>query len=388
MAAMPRERLYLDHAATTPLAPEAREALLPLLDARYGNASSPHLEGRAAKDALEDARRRVAAALGCRPREVVFTSGATEGATIALHGAAWTLAAAGRTRVVLGAVEHPAVAETADAIGAMGLEVVRVPVAPDGRVDADAFLEAADERTAVAALMLANHESGALQPVAEVAGPLAERGVPLVCDAALGPGRVDVRQAALPVPLLLLSAHKCGGPAGAGALVVRRGTRLTPFLRGGVQEERLRPGTENVAACAAFAAALERACAEQGERAARYDDLVRTFLDGLAGLEGWSRVGPSEATLPGLVTLELQGVEGEAAMINMDLEGIAIATGSTCALGSSDPSPSLLAMGFSRRRAASTVRVSVGEGTAHKHAERAASTLCHIARRLRSLAHR
>ncbi|MDJ0522732.1 MAG: cysteine desulfurase family protein [Planctomycetota bacterium] len=385
---MPLDRVYLDHAAMTPLSAAARKAMLPLLDPLYANASSPHLEGRAAKDALEDARSQVAGTLGCRPREVIFTAGATEAATIALHGAARMMARAGRTRIVLSAVEYPSVLDTAALLGTQGFDVVVVPVDAEGRVDADAFLEAAGDDAACAALMLANHETGTRMPVSNVTSALRERRIPIICDAALAPGRLPLDIAELGADLVLLSGVKAGGPAGSGALIVRRGTRLEPFLMGGVQEERLRPGTENVAACAGFAAALEEACGDQAERATRYAGLIDHFVDGLGGLEGWTRVGSATHALPGLVTLEVEHAEGEAVMINMDLEGFAISTGSSCALGSRDPSPGLLAMGFTKQRAASTIRVSVGEGNDRDHMERAASTLCAIVSRLRSLANR
>ncbi len=386
---MPRDRIYLDHAALAPLSPVAREAMLPLLDPTLGNPASPHLEGRAAKDVLEEARSRMASALGCRPREVIFTSGATEAAAIALHGAAYAGAPAGRTRVVVSAIEYPAVLDTAHALGTMGMEVVIPPVGTDGVVEPQAFLEHVDpDTTAVAALMLGHHETGAVQPVAEVAEALRAMRVPFLCDAALAAGRLPVARPALDADLTLLSSVKVGGPAGAGALVVRRGTRIQPFLHGGVQEERLRPGTENIAACAGFAAAFADAVAATDERAARYTACLDAFLAGIGDLDGCRVVTGEADRLPGIVTLELRGIEGEAAMINMDLEGIAIATGSTCALGSADPSPGLLAMGMSRKRASSTIRISVGEGTTEEHAVHAASTLCRIVSRLHALARR
>ena len=385
---MARHRVYLDHAAMAPLRPAARAAMLPLLEALYANPGSPHLEGRAAKDALEDARSQAAGALGCRPRELIFTSGATEAATIALHGAARTMAAAGRKRIVVSAVEYPSVLETARLLAADGFELEIVPVDAEGRVDPAAFLAAAGNDAAVAALMLANHETGNVMPVAPIAAAMRDRRIPLVCDAALAPGRLDVSVADLGADMLLFSGVKFGGPAGSGALYVRRGTRLEPLLRGGLQEERLRPGTENVAACAGFAAALEEACAAQVERSERYAARIRTFLSGLTPLAGWKRLGCAAEALPGLVTLELEDAEGEAVMINMDLEGFAVSTGSTCALGGSEASPGLLAMGFSKQRAATTIRVSVGEGTDPDQMERAASTLCGIVSRLRGLAAR
>jgi cysteine desulfurase len=382
---MSTPRVYLDHAATTPLSDAARAKMRHLLDFLAGNPSSPHLEGRAAKDALEAARSQAADALGCRPRELVFTSGATEAAQIALYGAAIARRAVS-PRIVVSAVEHPAVLEAAEALGQSGFDLVVVSVDERGVVSEDRFVAACEDGAALAALMLANHETGALQPVAPVARRLAERSIPLLCDAALAPGRLPCAPAALGAPLVVYSAHKVGGPVGAGALYVRRGTTLAPWLRGGIQEERLRPGTENVAACGAFALALHDACRATAARAARYAALVETFLDALAALGDWQVVGPRTQRVPGLVTIELPGVEGEAAMINMDLEGFAVSTGSTCALGSSDPSPGLLAMGLSRSRAASTLRISVGEGVADEAMQRAASSLQHIVSRLRALA--
>jgi cysteine desulfurase len=382
---MPTQRVYLDHAAGAPLDPAARAALLAHLEAGFGNPGSPHEEGRAAKDALEAARSAVARALGARPREVVFTAGATEAVQIGLVGSA--RARAGRSRrVVVSSVEHAAVLETARALAGEGFQVVEVPPEPDGDVDAQRFLDAAGADAAVAALMLASHETGARMPVAEVAAALRERDVPLLCDAALGPGRLDVSRDALGADLVAFSGPKFGAPPGSGALLVRRGARLARSLHGGLQEERLRPGRENVPALAGFAAALEQSCGRRLERTARYEALVATFLDALGDMDDWQRVGPSQGGLPGLVTLELTGVEGEAAMINMDLEGFAIATGSTCALGSTDPSPGLVALGMSRRRAASTVRVSVGEGTTTEDVQHAASSLRRIVSRLRALA--
>jgi cysteine desulfurase len=217
---------------------------------------------------------------------------------------------------------------------------------------------------------------------------LRARSIPLLTDAALGPGRLPVAVEALGADLVVLSGHKFGGPKGIGVLHVRRRTRVEPILRGGLQEERLRPGTEHVAGAVGLAVALERAAGERETRAAAYAARSARFLAGLAGLDGWSRVGPDEGGLPGLLTIELDGVEGEAAMINLDLEGFAVATGSTCALGGTDPSPSLLAMGLDARRAASTVRVSFGEGSTDEDASRSSAALVRVVKRLRALAAR
>jgi cysteine desulfurase len=381
---MPTPRVYLDHAASAPLAPEAEAAMLAALRTFQGNPSSPHAEGRAAKDALEESRSRVAVALGCRPREVVFTSGGTEAANLGVRGAALARAAAGR-RVVVSAVEHPAVLDAARALEADGFEVVRVGVDAAGRVDPEAFAAAAGD-AALACLMLANHETGNVLPVAQVAERLRGRRVPLLVDAALGPGRLDVTVGTLGADLVVLSGHKFGGPKGAGVLVVRRPTRVEPLLRGGLQEERARPGTENVAAAAGFAAALEAAVRDHAARAAALEAATTAFLAALGSLAGWRRLGDAAAALPGLVTLELDGVEGEAVTINLDLKGFAVATGSTCALGGTDVSPSLLAMGLSPRRAAATVRVSPGPATSVGDASRAGHAVAEVVERLRALA--
>jgi cysteine desulfurase len=350
-----------------------------------GNPSSLHAEGRRSRDLLEVARERVAKALGCRPREVVFTSGGTEAANLGLRGAAAARAAVGKG-LVTSAVEHPAVLDCAAGLEAEGWAVTRVPPRPDGTVSADDFVAALRPDTTVASLMLANHETGAVFPVAEVARRCAERRVVFLCDAALGPGRLDVSVDALGVDLLALSAHKWNGPKGIGALYVRRRTKVAPLQRGGVQEEKVRPGTENVAGAWALAVALERATGEREARAARYAALGARLRSGLLAVEGVALVGPAEGGLPGVVTVEVEGCEGEALLVNLDLEGVAVSTGSACAVGAVDPSPVLLAMGLSKRRAASTLRWSVGEGVDGTRVDRAVERFASIVARVRALA--
>jgi cysteine desulfurase len=384
---MPAPRLYLDTAASAPLRPQARAALLEALATLQANPGSPHAEGRVAKDALEAARGSVAAALGCRPREVVFCASGTEACNLGVRGAALARASVGR-RVVLSAVEHPCVLQAARALEPLGFTVTVVPVDGRGALDPEAFLAAAGPDTALACLMLANHETGNVYPVGEVAARLAERRIPLLVDATLGFGRMPVSVPDLGAGLLAFSGHKLGGPRGTGVLVVRRGTRVEPLLHGGLQEERLRPGTEDVPALLGLAAALEACQRERADEAARLQAATSSFLDALAPLPGWRRIGTPDAALPGLVTLELDGVEGEAVMINLDLEGVAVATGSTCALGGTDVSPSLLAMGFSARRAASTIRVSPQPSHGADDMRTAARTLIGAVERLRALARR
>jgi len=384
---MGRARTYLDTAASAPLRREALEAIQRAQTTLHGNPSSPHAEGRAAKDALEEARTRVATALGCRPREVVFTGSGTEAANLGVRGGALARAGVGR-RVVVSAVEHPCVLEAARTLVPAGFEVSVVGVDAQGCVDPAAFVEAAGADTALACLMLANHETGNVLPVAQVAEGLRARRIPLLVDASLAFGRLAVKPAELGADLLVVSGHKLGGPKGSGALIVRRPTRVLPLQVGGLQEERLRPGTEDVAAALGLAAALETCQREQADDARRLVAGMEVFLGALESLSGWRRLGDPLRALPGLVTLELDGVEGEAVMIHMDLAGFAVATGSTCALGGTEVSPSLLAMGLSARRAASTIRVSPSPTASDAALVEAAHALSTAVERLRSLARR
>jgi len=381
---MPPHRIYLDHAASTPLLPAAREAMIQALGAG-GNPSSPHAAGRHAKDLLEAARSRAARALDCRAREIVFTASGTIASQLAFLGAARARRRQS-TRIVLSAVEHPAIAEAADLLAAEGYEVDRVPPSADGSVDPGLFIDHLEGNAAAAALMLAHHETAALLPVATVAREMYHRGIPLICDACLGPGRVPARTTDLGADLTIYSAHKMNGPRGIGILHVRRGTRVEAAWRRGLQEERLHPGTENVAGAVGAALALEIAVTSQADRAPRYEGLLDHFLRQLDGCRPWTRIGPAQERLPGLATLLFPGVEGEAAMINMDLERVDLSTGSVCALGATEPSPSLLALGHSRRAVASTLRVSMGEGLDDDDVTRAARVLTRTVVRLRRLA--
>jgi cysteine desulfurase len=321
---------------------------------------------------------------------VVFTSGGTEAANLALRGAAHakraTLpAGAAPPRVVVTAIEHSCVLDAATSLAREGFSVAKAAPTPDGRVEADAVDAAAGPGTAVASVMLANHETGAVLPVADAAARLRARGVVVHCDAALGPGQLDVSVEALGVDLLSTSAHKWNGPKGIGALYVRRRTRLAPQAFGGVQEDRVRPGTENVAGAVGLAAALERAAAAREERVARYGALRARLEAGIARITGCRVVGP-ERRLPSTVLAEFEGCEGESLLVNLDLEGIAVSTGSACAVGGVDPSPVLLAMGFSSRRAASTIRFSFGEGNVASDVDRVLDVLPPLVSRLRALA--
>ncbi len=383
---MAMDRIYLDHAAGAPLHPVARAGMLEALALPAANPSSPHTEGRALKDLLEDARTRVAEALGCRPREAIFTSGASEALRIAIGGLARARHQVS-TRIVVTAIEHAAAAEVAARLGRAGHEIVEIPVGPGGAWDPAELLAATDTGAAMVVAMRANHEMGTLLPISEVSGALRERGIPLVVDASVCPGRDDVRAATLGADVAAFSGPKFGAPAGSGLLYVRRGTRIDA-PGGGLQEERLRPGIENVPGWVGLSYALVAAQAEHVTRAERYEERLTAFLDTLRSHARFEVIQPDTARLAGVVTLELPGAEGEAVMINMDLAGVSVATGSTCALGSTDPSPTLLATGMSRARVATTIRVSVGEESTRAQVVRAAEILGDTVARLRAIGSR
>jgi cysteine desulfurase len=378
-------RIYLDHVASTPLDPVVAQAMDHARSAALGNPSSLHLEGRRSRDLLEGARERVAKVLSCRPREVLFTAGGTESCDLALRGAALGRKEKGRG-VAVSAIEHAAVLDPAAALERDGFDVARVPPTPDGTIDPAAFDRACGPGTTTASVMAANHETGALLPVRAIADLVRARGVCLHCDAALGPGLLDVRPDVLGVDLLSSSAHKWNGPKGVGFLYVRRRTRLEPVRRGGIQEERLRPGTEDVVGAVGLATALERADAAREDRASRGAALSRRLEAAVLAIEGCAVLGPRDGRLPGVVCVETDGCEGESLLVNLDLEGIAASTGSACAVGAADPSPVLTAMGLTKKRAASTIRFSFGEGVEPADVDRAAEALARLVERLRSLA--
>ena len=378
-------RVYLDYNASAPLDPEVEVAMTRVEADAWANPSSLHLEGRRSRACLDDARDRVAKVLGAKAREIVFTSGATEALRLALRGGALARRAKGN-RLVVSAIEHPAVLDEADALAREGFDVHRTPPGADGRIDANEVSEAAGPGTTLVAVMAANHETGALQPVAQIGRLVRSRGVALLCDAALLPGYGDMKALVAEVDLLALSAHKFGGPKGIGALFVRRGVRLEAVQRGGPQEDQLRGGTENVLGAVGLAVALEKADRERAHRSAIVAARATRLLTALEAVPGVSLVGPREGRLLSTVTVEVEGCEGEALLIHLDLAGISVSTGSACAIGAAQPSPVLLAMGFSRRRAASTIRFSIGVGTTEDDVERAGAIFSASCARLRALA--
>ena len=377
-------RAYLDHASTSPLRPEARQAMVDALTSVAGDPGRIHEEGLAARVALEVAREQVAALVGARPRSVVFTSGATE----AIGAAAWGATERARERSpgspvhhVVSAVEHSAVRRWAERSG----DVTVVPVDRGGRVAVDDVLAAVGPHTAAVHVQWGNHEVGTVQPVREVVAGCRERGVLVHVDAAQAVGRVPVAFDDLGADLLSLSGHKLGAPAGTGALLVRRGLRVPPLLVGGDQERARRAGLEPVAALVGLGAAA--AVLAEGSRlvdeAARAVDQTDRIRAGLAAIEGVSTFGDPEHRLPHLVCAGVEGVEPQGVLLGLDRAGVAAHSGSSCSSESLEPSPVLEAMGADAHR---SLRLSVGWSTADADVDRLLSALPATIERLRQLA--
>ncbi len=359
-----REAVYLDHAATTPLRPEARAALLAELDL-VGNPSSQHSAGRRARRVVEEARESVATALGVRAGDVVFTSGGTEADNLAVLGLYRARRAEDprRTRVIASAVEHHAVLDPVDWLGEReGADVSWLPVDDVGRVDLAWLKTELDEHAdeiALATVMWANNEIGTVQPVAEVAALCADRGIPFHSDAVQAVGSLEVDASI--ADSLALSGHKFGAPVGVGALVLRRGLSPFPLVHGGGQEREIRSGTVDAAGIASLAAALTASMADFDDRTARVarlrDDLVAQVL---ATVDGVTRNGDPSCSLPGIAHLSFEGCEGDSLLLLLDAAGVECSRGSACSAGVPQPSHVMLAMGVEPVAARGSLRLSLG----------------------------
>ncbi len=362
--------VYLDHNATAPVPPAVVEAVLPWLGERYGNPSSVHRLGRQARAALDRARAQVAALAGAAPEQVVFTSGGTEANNLALLGAAgaWEGRRGRPGAVAVSAVEHPSVLAAAEALEARGWRVHRLPVDGAGRLRPEGLEAAlADPELALVSVMWANNETGVLQDLEAVVAAARARGVPVHSDAVQAAGKVPLSFRDAGLALLSLSAHKLGGPKGAGALVVDRALELEPLLRGGGQERGLRGGTEAVPALVGFGAAAELALEGGAEglqaRARALEGLRQRLEAGLARALPEAVVAGAEAPrVPNTTLLAVPGVDGEALVLALDQLGFCLSSGSACESGTGEPSHVLLAMGWPEALARGAVRVSLGPG--------------------------
>jgi cysteine desulfurase len=374
-------RVYLDHNATTPVDPRVLDAMLPFLRDDYGNPSSLHWFGQRARAALEEARVRVAALVGAEPAEIVFTASGSESDNTALRGVA-AKAKAPRAGVVCSAVEHHAVLNVAKALGDEGRPVRLVRVDEGGTLDLDDLAAKVDGTTALVSVMLGNNETGAVQPVAEVARLARGRGALVHCDAVQAAGRLPIDVRALDVDLLSLSAHKLYGPKGVGCLFVRRGTPMAPLLRGGGQERNRRAGTENVAGVVGFGASAALAREGLEAEAARAAALRDRLEERLLAIPGARRNGDGPR-LPNTTNVSFEGTEAEGLLIALDLEGVAVSTGAACSAGGVEPSHVLRAMGLPPERVQSSLRLSLGRSTTEADVDYAADVIGAVVARQR-----
>lgn len=377
--------VYLDNNATTPLHPAGREAMLPWLGETHGNASSIHRFGQAARNAVEEAREKVAVLLGARAPEVVFTASGTEANNAVLFHVAGRLPAGSSPgHLVISALEHPSIREAAARLAERGWQVTRVSPGLDGVVPAGEILAALRPETRLVCLMLANNELGTLQPVAEVAAACRQQGIPMLCDAVQAMGKIPVDVDELGVDYLTVGAHKFHGPLGAAALWVRKGVEIDPYLLGGSQERRRRAGTENVAALAGFGAAAAAAFEELRQRGAFLAGLRDRFEAELPRRVPGAVIHCAESPrLPNTSHIAVPGIEGESLLIRLDVAGFAVSTGSACSSGTVEPSKTLLAMGLSRDEALSSLRISFGMMNRPEELDRFLDTLAREVAELR-----
>jgi cysteine desulfurase len=378
-------RIYFDYNATAPLAPDAAATMVRVLTSEFGNASSVHAFGQRAKAIVDDARSEVARLIDAEPSDVVLTSGGTESDNFALRGAAETLEPTGRRHLIASRIEHEAVLNTLKALERRGWRVTLLPVEPNGLVPVSALEEAITDETAIVSVMHANNEIGTIQPIAALARIAHAHGALFHTDAVQSVGKIPVAVRALEVDMLSLSAHKFGGPKGVGALWIRRGVRLTSFQTGGRQERNRRAGTENVPAIAGIGAAarIAREKIEAGHtQAALRDRLERGILDAVPGT---SINGDTSHRVPNTTNISFDGIEAESLLIALDLEGVAVSTGSACSSGSLEPSHVLRAMGGSNARTRNSLRFSLGPENTADEVEFVLSALPGLVTKLRGL---
>lgn len=372
--------IYLDNASSTPLLPEVRAAMAPWLESGYANPSSLHAEGRRARRAVEDAREQVAVLLGADPKELLFTSCATESNALALAGVTEALRPKG-DHVVMSAIEHPSVLETGALLERRGLKVTRVPVGPDGIVDPADVAGAVTPRTVLVSIMWVNNEIGTVQPIPDIRR--AVPGVILHTDAAQAVGKVPVE--VKDVDLLTLSAHKMHGPKGVGALWVRRGVPLVPQMAGGGQEFERRSGTENVAGIAGLAAAMGIACRDLGRQARAMAALRDRLQEGLLALEPARLHGDPDRRAPHIASISFEHVDGEAMILSLDAAGICVSSGSACASMSMKVSHVLAAMGVDPDVARGSVRFSLSGLTTREEVDEVVAGTAKAVERLRRI---
>jgi cysteine desulfurase len=379
------KRIYLDHNATTPITPAVLAAMLPYLTEEFGNASSIHAFGQNAREAVEQARSSVAALVGARAADIMFTSGGTESNNHAILG---TVAAApGKTKhVITSAIEHVAVLDTCKALAKGGVDLSVLPVDRDGLVNPEDVRRVIRPETVLITLMLANNETGTIEPIDEIGKIAAEKGIVFHADAVQAAGKIPIEVEKLGVDLLSISAHKFCGPKGVGALYIRKGTQLEPLMHGGHSERDRRPGTEDVAAIAGMGKAAELARTGLREESERIRGLRDRLERDLLAQVPQSWVNSARAPrVPNTSNLTFPFIEGESMVIALDLKGIACSTGAACSSGAVEPSHVLIALGLAPEDARATLRLSLGHQTTAEEIDFALETIPPVIERLRQL---
>ncbi len=379
-------RIYFDHNATTPVDPAVAETMMRVLTEDFGNPSSVHHFGQRAKAIIDEARSAVAGLIGADPGDVVFTGGGTEGDNLAIRGIAEALDPTGRKHLIASAIEHEAVLNTLKALTRRGWKTTLLPVNETGIVSPDTLRSAMTDDTALVSVMHANNEIGTVQPIPELAAIARERRALFHTDAVQSAGKIPIDVKTLGVDLLSISAHKFYGPKGVGALWIRRGVRLQPPLTGGKQERSRRAGTENVAGIAGMGVAAREALAKMDSEAGRLAALRDRLEDGiLRSVTGTAVNGVRSPRVPNTTNISFDRTEAESLLIALDLEGVAVSTGSACSSGTLEPSHVLKAMGFPPHRTQNSLRFSLGAANTETEIDRVIAVLPGIVEKLRSL---
>lgn len=379
------KRIYLDHAATTPVHPEVREAVLPFMGEYFGNPSSVHSFGREVKKAIEEAREKVANLIGAKPEEIIFTSGATESDNHAIFGIAKANEKKGN-HIITTNIEHHAVGDTCEILEKMGYQVTYLPVDENGLISPKQVEEAITDKTVLVTIMHGNNEIGTIQPIKEIGEVVKAKGVYFHTDAVQTTGQIPVDVNDLKVDLMSISAHKMYGLKGVGALYLRKGTKLGKFIYGGAQERRRRSGTENIVGIISLGKAAEIAQKELEQRVAHNTRLRDKLIDGILEKIPHVRLnGDRVHRLPNNVNISFQYVEGESLLLTLDLKGIAASSGSACTSGSLDPSHVLLAIGLSHEIAHGSLRLTMGRDNTEEDIDYVLEVLPEIVAKLRAM---
>lgn len=377
--------VYADNAATTQIAPQVLEAMLPYLKEQYGNPSTLYRLGRESKIAMEKARSQVAQVIGARPEEIFFTGSGTESDNMALKGVLYGPAAKGKKGLITTKIEHHAILHTAQVLEKEGFQVTFLDVDSNGLVDLEQLERAIGPDTALVSVMAANNEVGTIQPVAEIGAICRRHGVLFHTDAVQAFGHMPIDVDEMQIDLLSLSAHKINGPKGVGALYIRKGLRLRPVIEGGGQEQNRRSGTENVAGIVGLGAAAQLAMETMEEEASRLQKLAQKLTEGVLRIPEVISTGHPVQRLPGACSFAIAAIEGESLVLYLDMEGICASTGSACSTGSLDPSHVLTAIGLSHETSHGSLRLTLGRFNTEQDVDYILEKLPQVVDRLRAM---